>query len=173
MIIENENKNNLNNFSSHLIFLYSFVVHSVQGKALISGSDCRKLCRQMYCQWKLDTFRLNLLSKFTCILLSELNLLSCQSLYLSWPLSLTHPRVTLAGTKTSCWSPDTLMNRCVHHTHMLHKKKLSCISCTLLGPSLFGEGCWSFIYVVLSYSSLTDLLTHAPDKPPNNLKTFI
>lgn len=39
MIIENENKNNLNNFSSHLIFLYSFVVHSVQGKALISGSD--------------------------------------------------------------------------------------------------------------------------------------
>lgn len=43
MIIENENKNNLNNFSSHLIFLYSFVVHLVQGKALISGSDCRKL----------------------------------------------------------------------------------------------------------------------------------
>lgn len=122
MIIENENKNNLNNFSSHLIFLYSFVVHLVQGKALISGSDCRKLWRQMYCQWKLDTFRLNLLSKFTCIFLSELNLLSCQSLYLSWPLSLTHPRVTLAGTKTSCWSPDTLMNRCVHHTHMLHKK---------------------------------------------------
>lgn len=131
MIIENENKNNLNNFSSHLIFLYSFVVHSVQGKALISGSDVLSepdikgsdnFHWQMYCQWKLDTFRLNLLSKFTCILLSELNLLSCQSLYLSWPLSLTHPRVTLAGTKTSCWSPDTLMNRCVHHTHMLHKK---------------------------------------------------
>lgn len=127
MIIENENKNHLNKFSSHLIFIYFFVVHSVQGKALISGSDCRKLCRQMYCQWKLDTFRLNLLSKFTCILLSELNLLSCQSLYLSWPLSLTHPRVTLAGTKTSCWSPDTLMNICVHHTHMLHKKSASLV----------------------------------------------